>query len=298
MNYLSISQNPPSINHFSPPPHPQEIIQNYFNNFATLAQNEQWADIISEGTIALNAAKEIKSPSDEAKICAQLTSTFFYKGDYTEARIYATRCHELAEEFSEPNLYIRALYLESAIYRGLAPKEKTEKEQQFTFLRAVEIAEDALLLCSEKNIDDINLHGKIFFNLGAAHADNPLGDLGKATRYYRNALTCFKDSDGLKHNDAGDDQIRTRIRLGKVYLLQHDYESSQEIINEVRNQVLSERLAMHTDYLEAQLKVALNESADALRIAQTGLNRARNLGATEDEKRLISLIEKIMKGTD
>ena len=93
--------------------------------------------------------------------------------------------------------------------------------------------------------------------MGAAHADNPEGDLEKAAHCYATALDCFKSVNTV------DDIIRTSIRLGKVYLFQKKYKLSQEIINEVRPQISSERLAMHTDYLEAQLQFALNDFLNA-----------------------------------
>jgi len=262
-----------------------DIIETYFINFEVLAKSENWKEIIFQGTGALESAKMSNSAHDEAKICAQLTSTTFYLGDYTQSLIYARRCHELSEEFTDQSLLIRALYLESAIYRALATKNKEEQARQISYLNAVEIAEEASLIYSKSDINDLNLKGKIYFNLGAAHADNPQGDIEKAANCYFTALECFNSV------GANDDVIRTSIRLGKVYLLQKKYELSQQIINEVRSQIASERLAMHVDYLEAQLKLAVNDTEYAIRIAKRGLARAKTLGAKEDESRLISLLQ-------
>lgn len=264
---------------------PSDVIKTYYINFDILAKSEKWQEIISQGTIALEAAKNANRPHDEAKICAQLTSTAFYLGDYTEALIYASHCHELSKEFEDPALFIRALYLESAIHRALAIKNVGEQAQQACYLRAVEIAEEASQIYSKNDIKDINLKGKIYFNLGAAHADNPHGDLEKAVNCYFIALECFNS---IKAND---DVIRISIRLGKVYLLQKNYDLSEKIIDEVRPQITNERLAMHVDYLEAQLKLAVNDIENAIKIAKNGLARAKNLGAKEDELRLTSLLQ-------
>ena len=75
-----------------------DVIENYYINFEILAKSEKWKEIISQGAIALEAAKNANRPHDEAKICAQLTSTAFYLGDYTQALMYASHCHELSEE--------------------------------------------------------------------------------------------------------------------------------------------------------------------------------------------------------
>ena len=268
-----------------------EVINKYFVSFETLAKSEKWEEIISQGTAALQAAKTTGRTADEAKICAQLTSTAFYLGDYTIALKHANRCHELSDKFVDPSLFIRALYLESAVHRALAGKNTHEQAQQRSYQLAVTTAEEAIQVYSKAAVDNENLKGKVYFNLGAAHADNPKGDLGEAAKCYATALECFKSINAV------DDIIRTRIRLGKVYLLQKKYDLSQEMINEVRPQISSERLVMHADYLEAQLKFALKDSPSALKIAKSGLARAKNLGAKEDELRLTSLIESINKPT-
>lgn len=264
-----------------------DMIEAYFKNFEALAKAEQWEEIIAQGSAALEAAKKSNRSSDEAKICAQLTSTAFYMGDYDQALIYATRCHELAEKFDDPALFIRALYLESAIYRALAAKEPQENPQQLIYAQAVGICEEAADVFSKMDVENFNLKGKIYFNLGAAHADNPKGDLEKAENCYAIAIESFKKA------QAADDMIRTTMRLGKVYLLLNDYEQCQQMINEVRPLISSQRLSMHADYLEAQVKFAINDLEEAFRIASMGLEKAKILGAKEDESRLIALLNRI-----
>lgn len=264
-----------------------DVVKSYFSNFDFLFESENWKEIVYQGEKALEAAKRSSIKSDEAKICAQLTSAYFYLGDYIQARSYAMRCHELSTDFTDKTLFLRALYLESAVYRALASKQSDEQAQQAYFLRAVEIAEEALSLYLQDEMKNIKLLGKIYFNLGAAHSDNSKGDLSKAVECYDSSLECFKSV------EENDDVIRTSIRLGKVYLLQKQFEASQKIIDEIRSEIKSERLAMHLEYLEAQLKFALNETRSALEIAERGLSRAKTLGAKEDELRLTALIKTI-----
>lgn len=265
----------------------EDAIQTYFTNFETLAKAEKWDDIIFQGTRALEEARKKESLPEEAKIYAQLTSTSFYQGNYSQALVYANRCHELSKNFTDPSLFVRALYLESAVYRALAGKNSDEQDQQKTYQKAVNVAEEALQLYSDNKIEDKNLEGKIYFNLGAAHADNPKGNLDEAERCYIAAIECFKN--------AADDLIRTNIRLGKIYLLKKDYQSSQNIIDTMRLQIPNERLAMHADYLEAQLKSATNDFVNATKIAKIGLERAKNLGAKEDENRFNKLMLNLEK---
>jgi tetratricopeptide (TPR) repeat protein len=246
----------------------------YFKRFETLAKEEMWEEIVAEATTELEIAVNENRLYDQAKICAQLTSTFFYLGNYEQALVYAKHCHKLSEMFTDPSLYLRALYLESAVYR--AYKE---------YPLAVEIAEEALRLYYAKGLENPLLLGKIYFNLGAAHADNPMGNLSEAEKCYSKALEC---------SPVPEDIIRITIRLGKVYLLQKNFERTQQIIDEIRPQITQERLTMHADYLEAQLKLALNDLDAAIQIAQTGLHRAQNLGAKEDESRFLSFLKKIL----
>ncbi len=246
----------------------------YFTRFEALAKAEKWEEIIAEGTAALDTAVKEDRLYDEAKICAQLTSSSFYLGDYAQALLYANRCHELSESFTDPSLYLRALYLESAVYRA-----------QKDFDRAVEVAEGALRLYEDKELDTPQLLSKIYFNLGAAHADNPNGNLKEAVRCYSTALECAPTP---------DDRIRTSIRLGKVYLIQKNFDLSQEIIDQVRPQITNDRLAMHADYFEAQLKAAMNETDAAILLANRGLARAITLGAKEDESRLKALLQSLI----
>lgn len=267
-------------------------IETYFNNFKILVKSEDWKEILSQGSIALEIAKKLDRKQEEALICAELTSTAFYLGEYPKALEYAQRCHELSASFKDISLFIRALYLESAIYRALSSKAITQQTQQTYYLLAVTTAEKAASLYSEKNLDEMNLKGKVYFNLGAAHADNPKGDLTKAQICYFTALECFKSIPST------DDIIRTSMRLGKVYLLKQNYEDTQKILDDMRPLISNNRLAMQADYLEAQLNLALNDLENAKLFALSGLNKAKTLNAKEDLLRLETLLEKITHFTN
>lgn len=262
-------------------------IQTYFQQFEQLSKSEKWDDIYSLGKKALDEAQKAKRLPDEAKICAQLTSTTFYQGSYSEALQFASRCKVLSEEFTESSLFIRALYLESAVHRALAGKNAHNPQ---SYLQAIQSAELALQVFNSKQVSDESLKGKVHFNLGAAHADNPLGDLDAASKCYRIALECFR-------NTCPDDLMRTNIRLGKVYLLKKEYAHAQDIIDKARATPKGERLSMHIDYLDAQLNLATKQFQKALTLASQGLAHAKTLGAKEDEARLIELIEEIKKAS-
>jgi len=260
-------------------------IAEFQGDFEILAKTEKWDEILALGVIALDDAKKLGEIQEEAKICARLTSTCFYQGEYTKALEYVRRCHELSEEL-DPCLFLRALYLESAIYRAFAAKYD-EKEGEELYLKAVEVGEKAANLYLDKKVDNVNLKGKIYFNLGAAHSDNPRGCLNKAKHCYTVALECFN------HSRENEDAVRTCIRLGKVFLLQHEYNLAQEVIDEIRPLVSTKRVSMHLDYLEAQLRLALKDYAFVRQLAQEGFSKAEALGAKEDRLRFMNLLETI-----
>lgn len=263
-----------------------QCIAIYFENFERLKKTEDWNQIIALGKEALKSLQKLGRKNEEAIICAQLASTFFYKGDYISSLECASRCHELAEHFTDASLYVRALYLESAIFRALAGKD-SGSESQILFKNAVETAEEALNVYAKNNLDNPDLLGKVFFNLGAAHADNSQGNLKVASQCYIQALELFEKSNNV------DDIIRTTIRLAKICLLQENYAAVELMISQVRPKIPSERLMIQLEYLDAQLKLAINRPEEALQIALHALGRAVHLEAKEDERRLLALIEKI-----
>ena len=265
----------------------ERMIKGYFNHFDRLTKAEKWEEIIAQGLAALEAAKRSHRQDDEAKICAQLTSTFFYQGNYDQSLTYAKRCHELSGNFEDPALFIKAVYSESAIYRVLAPKEENEEKTQQSYRRAVDLSQKAADLYFRKGVSNLNLKGKIYFNLGAAHADNPKGDLEEAKSCYLISLECFRKTHAI------NDIMRVTVRLGRAYLLQNEYELCQKTLDEVRPFISNERLAMHADYLEAELKFALKEYEESAKLAQGALEKARTLGAKEDELRLMAHLQKI-----
>lgn len=265
------------------------VIETYFNNFEALSKSEKWKEIISQGDLATKAAKKANRSHDEAKICAQLTSSAFFLGNYDLAIKYARRCHELSEEFLDKTLLICALYLESAIYRALADKTVDQVEQQNLYHQALQIAEKSVTLYCKANINDEYLKGRVFFHLGTAHADNPKGDLEKAIDCYFTSLDCYEKVQAKK------DIIRLNIRIGKVYLLQTKLDLCEKIIDEVRPLISSKRTTMHCDYLEGQLKLAMKDLGSAKKVTLSGLHLAKVLEAKRDQMRLSILLDNIEK---
>ena len=281
MNTVNSSKSEPSI----PFVHKKvNTFEEDFKNFEELAESDNWKEAIAKGSQLIEIAHKTERFKEEAKICAQLTATSFYLGDYNQALSYVKRCRELSKEFRDQSIFLRALYLESAAHRALAAKANEGKMQQ-SYLYAVKIGEEAASLYSKSVVKNSTLCGKIYFNLGAAHADNPKGDLKKAAACYTIANECFKQSKST------NDVVRTSLRLGKVHLLQSKPALAQKMLDQLRPSISSERLLMHADYLEAQVKFAEKENEKGLEIARNGLKRAHFLGAKEDQLRFNSLLQ-------
>lgn len=262
-------------------------IQKYFTAEEILSKAEKWEEIIEQSAAPLAKATETKRHADAAKIYVQRTSAFFKLGKYAEALESTVCCDVLFNHFENPPQTIHALYLKSAVYRALAGQNQIEEEQQKSYQQAIETAEAALHVYVEEKMQNEKLLGKVYFNLGAAHADNPKGTLPDAVLCYQTALKCFEISDSL------EDSIRTYVRMGKIYLLRNEYEALKALIQEARINLLPERLVMHIDYLEAQYLIAVQEYDHAERIIKSGLARAVILHAEEDQRRFNSLLIKI-----
>jgi len=267
----------------------EDPIGEYFKIEETLVKEEQWEEIIQKSKAPLAEAIKINRHSAAANIYFQRTSAFFKLGKYIEARENALCCDKLMQSIENPILVIQALYLKSAVYRALASKELEPKAKQEMFLQAVEIAESACQIYTEKSVENENLLGKVFFNLGAAHADNPHGDLQEAEHCYQNALKFFKNSGSF------EEEVRTNVRLGKIYLIKKDYSFLKELIHEARATILPDRLTMHIDYLEAQYLLAIGDCENGERVTKSGLSRAICLRAEEDQLRFNVLLQEIIE---
>jgi len=266
-----------------------DIIEGFFKSLEISPNKGNWSELFLKGIRALEVSRKEGRIKDEAKICAQLASISFYQDNYDKALEYVKMCHDLSDEFVETDLFIQVLYLESAINRALARKCNDENLQQEYYLKAVKVAENAIKLYETNGVDSETLKGKIYFNLGAVYADNPRGSLDKAIQSYSEALRAFENANDIEN------QMKTQLRLGKVYLLQKSFEYTQKAIDKVRSLISNKRILINSDYLEAQLKLAINDFDEAIKIAEAGLEEARSLDLKEDEKRFTALLKNISK---
>lgn len=258
-------------------------LDTYFSKVEELRQEEDWRQMVLLGELALT--DKDASFSDIAKIHAQIASCYFYLGEYDLCAEHANKCHLISEYLDEPNFLIRSLYLLSAHKRTLAnlSQDPTEKRELFGEARS-------LINKAIKCFDRCNcplLRAKVLFNGGAAHSDDPNGDLKIAICWYKEAMEIFS-SLGEKN-----DYARTAIRLGKAYLLQDRINELSDLLNQIQPDLLPQKTKVHYKYLQAQYYAHLHENQKAASIILDALEIANRLGMKVDIQRLNALLEDV-----
>lgn len=231
----------------------------YFYAFENLRAEEKWPEIVSLGEKHL---QEGAPALETMQIHAHLASSYFYLGNYIQAESHARACYEAGCREGERPFQARGLYLLSACARA---------RKEFEAARA--IARLALPLC-----DETELKAKVFFNLGAAIADDPeCKDLSQAEEAYASALDLFQCENDIQ---------RCKIRLGKVLFLTGKKEEAGQIVDSILPEIGQERVLMHALYLKAQIE---NRSGEAIR----ALGIAEKLGAEKDAERIRAFLESL-----
>jgi tetratricopeptide (TPR) repeat protein len=246
---------------------------NFHAQILELSQEERWQEQIDLGTESISTALASGDVKRAAGISAELASAAFYLGDYADALKHAVNCEVWAGITNAKELEIRGIYLQSACYRA----EKS-------YHTAVALCQVAQQRFEVNNLKDKRLEGKILFNLGAAHSDDPDGDLKAALSAFETALCCFAMMEDI------DDIWRTQIRIGRVHLLQKNFDEVARII-EFTKQGLSlvkkDRIKSHLLYLEAQYLQTIGK--EFKQAAAEGLELVTKLNAKGDIARFIKL---------
>ncbi|GAB4238562.1 MAG: hypothetical protein Tsb0021_18280 [Chlamydiales bacterium] len=268
----------------------------FSSQFEQLAKREDWGMIVRLGKEALSVALD----KDKARISAILASNAFYLGEYFEVKNYAYECITAADQCNDHILYVRGLYLCSAAERALGADIKEKENQRNHFQEAINLTHEALKLYDSFNLNEEALKGKIYFNLGAAHADDPEGDLLKALDSYKKAKLSFENTlekkQFSKHADDSvirNDIVRTTIRIGTVQLHLEQWDELKELIAGQRKITHPLRTEMHLDYLEAKFLKAQKRFEEAKTVIFNGKEKALKLNAKKDLTRFELLFESL-----
>lgn len=144
--------------------------------YYTLKSEENWRGIIKLGEKVLLDSNI--SNKDQAITRNRMASCYHYLGDYKEMENIALQALSNANDCSDIELKVQALYLISAAYRGL----KDEKESR-------KYIDQALKIIFENEISNLN-KAKVYFNAGALEHDL-CNSLDKANRYYTISMDLF-----------------------------------------------------------------------------------------------------------
>jgi tetratricopeptide (TPR) repeat protein len=251
-------------------------VNTYLNSYPKLSEKEDWVSIIKLGEEALNAGKI--ASKKKALIHADLASTYFYLGNYATGEIHTLSSLDLSESLKCKDSLIRSLYLLSAHKRAIGNTENKE-----AFIEAQTLIEKALHLIDSKT--SVQLKGKVYFNAGAAYADDPKGNLELAVHYYSKAISCFQKSHHI------DSSHRSSIRLGKALLLKGDVDASIKLADDIQEQECSLKTLTHLLYLKAQISIEDAQLKEAKKHIKKGIKIASEQDLTVEKSRFILLKE-------
>lgn len=243
----------------------------------------KWQEIIELGN---KLKPSVQNDNDFIEISLKLASTAYRLGEYSEGLSYIRPCTLKVEK--KPAKQIELLYLESACYRGIAGLKDPKRDPKEYFGHAIDRITKARDLYVQHYMHDHKLQGKIYFNFGAAHADdNPDGNIKDALMYYTIAKASFEEA------HADDEVLRVQIRIGKIHILNKNFADARALVRKLRQQPMDERAAMQVDYLECQINETAEDLPLALKAAQNGLARAKALRAARDEERFKEQLQKL-----
>ena len=231
-----------------------------------------WREHLHYGSKALQEAEQKKQTVVIMKLSLQMASSSFYLGDYVEADRLAEKGYSLAVSLKNNAGQIEGLYLLSAVARTRGN------------ISAVELAEKALHLFRESDINDRSLEGKVYMNLGAALSDIEPGDLVYARQYLQKAYILFLD---LNHKQ---DTLRAGLRLVRVDYLLDQYDRALKFLESLSLLVDDPRSEMLYGYQMAKVLHRLKQWDEAGSYAIKARKLASELNAKKDEERLESLL--------
>lgn len=246
-----------------------EWIQAVLQKGSELKKQGLWDEQIKLGEQAIESCKEKGLLKEEARLTAQLASTYFYRGDYLRTTILSERSLAICHQISDEEGVISSLYLLSAAKRGLK-----------NYAEAILCAEQALILCSQED----TLKAKVLFNLAAALSDQDRPDIERALEHLQHAQALFlaaKDEDYLG---------RTSLRIARLYILQNKPVLAMKILSEASSHFHQDRVWMHYHYLMAQALRKIGLEDGAIQEAQVAKVLAVRLQAQEDLNRIENFI--------
>ncbi|WP_062270559.1 hypothetical protein [Endozoicomonas arenosclerae] len=254
---------------------PEKLVDWLLENGHRLKQEGCWQSHIRYGTRGMEEAAMKSRFLDRARIALNVSSSYFYLGDYDNCRKLAEEAGNYAREHQDWKEYITSLYLLSGVSRAQGRKE------------AVLFAEKGLEELKKHKPDDAYLKAKILYNLGGALSDLDEPDLDRA----RSAML---ESHKLYHEMNNQYEIvRSGLRLARVDYLKGDYISALAVIQSVEVHLERPRSRMLYHYMMAKILHRMKKWDRARAEALESLAWADRLHAQIDEERSRALLKAI-----
>jgi hypothetical protein len=262
--------------------------EEYLTKLPTLKDRSAWEEILELGKKALYAGSISKE--NQVLIHMELASVAFYLDCSFEMQKHLDKAKEIAESLNDFSLITRSYYLQSAQARALGDKELDPTKKDLLFLNALNLSQKAWEIVERE--PDTLLKGKVLFNMGAAHADNPKGDPQKALAYYDEAMKIFD------YFQSFDDYARMAIRkINLLVLLNPDSPlKARGVLEDCTSKAegaFSDRTRVHYLLAEARVCFLEEKKEDAFYFANQALQAALELKMTNDVKRINGFLQNL-----
>jgi tetratricopeptide (TPR) repeat protein len=248
-------------------------------NSRTLKKEGCWQSHITLSKKGMEEADKQRRYREKTEIALQVSSSYFYLGDYKTSRILAEEAGSYAQKHEFRKETIESLYLRSGIARAEGRKE------------AVDLARQALTQLETHRPDDRYLRAKIYYNLGAAYSDGAEPNLSKARE------TLLKSNELYHTLNNHYEIVRSGLRLARVDYLKKDYIKALATIQSVEVYLETPRSSMLYHFAMAKILSRLKKWRQAKTEVLQALSLAGSLGASVDQKRAEQLLHAIEQKT-
>jgi len=253
----------------------------YTARFMKLQKGQKWREMVALGESALEEGA--LSVREQAQLHSDMTSCYYYLGDFCAAGFHAMNCISYARAAGDSALEVLGLVKQAGVERARANR----KLHGSSFRRAISMSEEALHLYRHRELDAPLVLAKVYYNLGASCADDPCGHFAKAANAYQEALAIYRAHGGE------EEVCRTAVRFALCNLQMGHLDQAEEMLTQIARMERSERVQGHYEFVWAQLCRARGKPFSARQWGERALERARGLDARADLQRIQAFLSEL-----
>lgn len=264
-----VSDEEPAICQQLQPPESksEQLVDWLLQNGSKMKQEGCWQTYIQLGTQGMQEAAAQSRYQERVRIAMDVSSMYFYLGDYDDCRKLAEEASNYAHEHEDWDGYVSSLSLLSGVARAQGHKE------------AIDYAEKGMEVLQKQRSVDPYLEAKTLYNLGAALSDVGEPDLDRA----RVALV---KSYALYHYLNNPYEIvRSGLRLARIDYLDGDYDRALTVIRSIEPLIEGARSQMLYHFMLAKIHHRKKNWGKARAEALESLALADRLNAKVDGER-------------